>query len=162
MPVNKVLIPLDGTGFSLQVLPHVKRFLAPEKNRLILVHVAAAPSAVSIGNKMVVFAEQAAASLEASFRASILPYVHSLEQDGYRVKTAVLFGDPATQIERFIDKEQVDLVVMVTHGRTGLSRVLIGSVAQHVLNHVAVPVLLVRSCVQETKAVEPLGQMAGS
>jgi nucleotide-binding universal stress UspA family protein len=111
---------------------------------------------------VVIYAEQVATSLEASFKASIQPYVRSLEQDGYQVKTAVLFGDPATQIEHFIEKEQIDLVVMATHGRTGLSRVLAGSVAQHVLSHVTVPVLLVRSCVQETKGVEPLGQLTGS
>jgi nucleotide-binding universal stress UspA family protein len=122
-----------------------------------------------MGNKVVVFAEQVAASMEASFKRSILPYVHSLEQDGYRVTTTVLFGDPAAEIERFVAKEQIDLVVMATHGRTGLSRVVAGSVAQHVLNHVAVPVLLIRSCVQESKTVEPvrqlvepLGQMAGN
>jgi nucleotide-binding universal stress UspA family protein len=62
---------------------------------------------------------------------------------GFEVKTAVAFGQPIPQIEATIAREQVNLVAMVTHGRTGLDRILHGSVAEHLLHHTNVPLLLV-------------------
>jgi nucleotide-binding universal stress UspA family protein len=55
------------------------------------------------------------------------------------------FGPPAAEIERYIDEEGVDLVAMTTHGRTGLARLVAGSVAEHVLHHAKTPILLYRS-----------------
>ena len=54
----------------------------------------------------------------------------------------VLAGDPATELCRYIEAHDVDLVVMTTHGRTGLSRLWLGSVADRMLRRLAIPVLL--------------------
>jgi nucleotide-binding universal stress UspA family protein len=56
----------------------------------------------------------------------------------------VLLGDPAAELARFVAEEGCDLLVVGTHGRTGLSRLLLGSVAERVLRHAPVPVLVVR------------------
>jgi nucleotide-binding universal stress UspA family protein len=154
---NKVLIPIDSSEFGLHVLPYVTRLLEPDKNELILLHVAPVPSAVTVGDEVVVYADQETASMQALCREAIQPYVHSLEEMGYRVKPIISFGDPAAEIEHFVDEENVDLVAMATHGRTGLARVLRGSVAQHVVNHVDVPVLLFRAESEEA-AEGALGQ----
>jgi nucleotide-binding universal stress UspA family protein len=145
MTKNKVLIPIDDSTFSLHVLPHVARLLAPDHNELILYHVAPLPSAVTVDERVLVYADQQAASIEAESRATLQPYVRGLERLGYLVTPVISFGDPATEIEHYVDQENVDLVAMTTHGRTGIARALFGSVAQHVLNHVDVPVLLFRS-----------------
>jgi len=55
----------------------------------------------------------------------------------------VIPGDPAEEIVRYIDAEGIDLVVMSTHGRKGLDRVLFGSVANHVVTTSSVPVMTV-------------------
>jgi nucleotide-binding universal stress UspA family protein len=60
------------------------------------------------------------------------------------VETAVRHGDPAAQILAVAGTHDVDLVVMTTHGRSGLSRTVLGSVAQRVLAHCPVPVVLYR------------------
>ena len=52
-------------------------------------------------------------------------------------------GDPAEQILRYADAESIDLIVVGTHGRTGVSRVLLGSVAERVIRGAACPVLVV-------------------
>lgn len=52
-----------------------------------------------------------------------------------------LVGDPAIEIVRYADAEHVDLIVIGTHGRTGLTRMLMGSVAESVLRHASCPVL---------------------
>jgi nucleotide-binding universal stress UspA family protein len=71
--------------------------------------------------------------------------VRALQSAGFRVSTAMCFGEPANEIERYMDDEGVDLVAMTTHGRTGLVRLMLGSVAEHILRHVHVPVMLYRS-----------------
>ncbi len=58
--------------------------------------------------------------------------------------TRVEHGDPADAIVRVAEELDIDLVVMVTHGRTGLSHVLLGSVAEKVIRHAPCPVLAVR------------------
>jgi nucleotide-binding universal stress UspA family protein len=65
------------------------------------------------------------------------------------VTPIVSFGDPAKEIEYIVEKQNVDMVAMTTHGRTGLARILHGSVAQHVLNHVEIPVLLYRGLLED-------------
>ena len=66
------------------------------------------------------------------------------EEAGYRVTTEVRFGDPAEEIATCVEDKDIDLVVMATHGRTGLKRFVLGSVTEQVLRSVQVPVMLVR------------------
>jgi nucleotide-binding universal stress UspA family protein len=56
----------------------------------------------------------------------------------------IRFGDPVEEILAVRESGQADLIAMTTHGRTGLSRLVFGSVAQRVLSQASVPVLLLR------------------
>jgi len=158
MTKNKVLIPIDGSQFSLQILPYVTRFLKPEENELILLGVAEEPKMVEIegpgSENLTVYVDQAEASIRVNFADEMLPYVRMLEKDGFTVCTQVRFGDPIPEIEQCIEAEAIDLVAMTTHGRTGLSRIMFGSVALHVLQHATVPVLLYRIFGQNGKPPE--------
>ncbi len=64
------------------------------------------------------------------------------------VRARVLLGDPALELARYAADEDVDLLVVGTHGRSGLSRLVVGSVAERVLRHAPVPVLVVRDHVR--------------
>jgi len=59
-------------------------------------------------------------------------------------RTLVLHGLPADEIIRAAETAQADLIVIATHGRTGLKHLLLGSVAERVIRHVSCPVLVVR------------------
>ncbi len=61
----------------------------------------------------------------------------------------LLLGDPAREIVRFAREKQIDLIVMGSHGRTGLKRALAGSVAEAVMRQTTVPVLTVNSSAQQ-------------
>lgn len=61
------------------------------------------------------------------------------------VEHRLIEGDPATEIVGMADLLKCDVIVMGTHGRTGLSRLLMGSVAEHVLRHSPCPVVTIRS-----------------
>ncbi len=60
------------------------------------------------------------------------------------VRARVLLGDPALELARFVADERCDLLVLGTHGRTGLSRLFLGSVAERALRRAPVPVLVIR------------------
>lgn len=144
MKMNKVLIPLDDSAFSLGVLPYVTTLLAPDRNELFLLHVAPKPESLVVDTDVVIYADQQAASIKEQNRETIDPLIHSLEELGYHVSPEVAFGDPAKEIERFVEDQDIDVVAMVTHGRQGFALLRHGSVAQHILHHLHVPVLLLR------------------
>jgi len=65
--------------------------------------------------------------------------------DGFHVATTVRTGEAAPEIVAGARECQADLIGMMTHGRTGLGRLVFGSVAEAVLRHAAVPVFVVRA-----------------
>jgi nucleotide-binding universal stress UspA family protein len=64
--------------------------------------------------------------------------------DGVNFRHEIRRGDPATEIVKYADENAVDMIVLTTHGRTGLSRLLMGSVAEHVVRKAHCPVLTLR------------------
>lgn len=141
---NKVLIPLDDSEFSLGVLPYVTNLLAPAQTELILLHVAPEPQAAMVSGELTVHSDQAEAAVAEQYHETVHPLMQSLEKLGYSVRAEVAFGNPTAQIERFVREQDIDLVAMTTHGREGFARLLRGSVAQHILHHLYIPVLLLR------------------
>ena len=88
--------------------------------------------------------------------------LEALKAAGYEVSAQVRFGDPAQEIVDCADEEEMDLVVMATHGRSGVSRLVLGSVAERVLRHAPVPVVVLRPANKRTlrpqdEAIQVLG-----
>ncbi len=150
-PVNtqKVLVPIDGSEFSLQILSPITQLLDPAHTELILLRVAPKPHTITVGPpgnpEMTVYVDQQEAGLKMEFENEILSQIRALESAGFRVSTAMGFGTPAQQIDKFVEDHDIDMVAMTTHGRTGMPRMIWGSVAEHVLHHARVPVFLYRS-----------------
>jgi nucleotide-binding universal stress UspA family protein len=67
-----------------------------------------------------------------------------LTKEGLSIETKVLTGRPAETITDFAQRERVDLIALATHGRSGVSRWVFGSVADRLVRSSSVPVLLVR------------------
>ncbi len=67
-----------------------------------------------------------------------------LEAKGLKVDTHVRYGQDAEEILDHASQKDVDLIAMTTHGRSGIKRFLLGSVAEKILRHSAKPVFLVR------------------
>lgn len=169
MSKTKILVPLDGSEFSQQVLSQIKYWFRPEQVEIVLLNVAEPPRSVSgayadmIHDEMArhlvserftqrdleiakhpVYVTQLEASIESNVKSELLPDEHLLEDAGFTVQTVVEFGEPAHTIIDYVKRHDIELVAMTTHGRTGISRLLMGSVAEQVLHHVGVPVLMVR------------------
>jgi nucleotide-binding universal stress UspA family protein len=163
---TRVLVPLDGSAFSRQILPYVRRLLRPGEHELTLLRVAAppetprpeGPSTVSIeyltmpvrspareGDRAaVVDPAHIAGNIVAALEDEMQEDVYYLQAAGFAATVEVRFGDPAAEIIRIVEDRDVGVVAMATHGRTGLRRLVLGSVAEQVLRRLTVPVLLVR------------------
>lgn len=131
---ERMLVPLDGSSTAEAVLPHLKRLLR-EDAEVVLVRAVPVP-----------LSRREIPPLRPDDRAAraYLDRAASLLQDyGYRVRTIVAVGDPADVILEAAEKEEPTLIVMATHGATGLKRVLYGSVAEAVLRRTTIPVLIV-------------------
>ncbi|MCC6236658.1 MAG: universal stress protein [Dehalococcoidia bacterium] len=90
-------------------------------------------------------AEAAVAAERADADATLTTLKASLEAQGVKnVRTAIIEGHAGTAIVDAATAEHADIVVMATHGRGGLGRAVLGSVADHVVRHAPCPVLLVR------------------
>jgi nucleotide-binding universal stress UspA family protein len=76
------------------------------------------------------------------------------------VETRVVVGEPVSEICQAVGREQADLIIMGSHGRTGLAHVLLGSVAERVIRHASCPVLVARK--PKEKSGTSLGQVKTS
>ncbi len=139
---QKVLVPLDGSDLAECALPHVKKMVKEGfvKDVIILTVIDIHPSALLEGaDTTVIYKAQMNNSREymnkvqAQFRA-----------EGIEVKTEILQGSAAQVISDYANEKKVELVVIATHGYSGMKRLMFGSVAFRVLHDSHVPVLLIR------------------
>lgn len=129
MPFNPVnlLVAVDASGLSREAIPPAAALARRSKGRLLLLHVDD---------------EEHAHVPEPELRA-----VYDLaRQEGVEALPLLRTGDPATKILEAAAEEQADLIVMTTHGRSGVGRWVLGSVAENVLRRADRPVLMVRVC----------------
>jgi nucleotide-binding universal stress UspA family protein len=140
---NRILLPLDGSAIAEQALPHAIALAQRFQAELILLRILE-PLAEKLGmtGEIVKYAEDVTREVVEKYMENACAEV---QERGLRVKSSILEGRPHTEIVRFAETEQVDLIVISTRGQSGLSRWLMGSVADRVARGVSVPVLLVRS-----------------
>lgn len=143
-----LLVPLDGSKFSERALPIATALAQSLKARVALVTCLSTSALRSAGTPDAEFQATGEA------QAYLAKLAQTLSEQGLRVETDVVYGEAAEAILREVDAFSADLVVMCTHGRSGLGRWIFGSVAERVLAHSPVPVLLVRPT-GEPAALEP-------
>jgi nucleotide-binding universal stress UspA family protein len=140
-----IVAPVDFSPGSESALGELEHLLARDaRARLHLVHVVE-PIAADMGIPPALWTD-VTAQLEAAARQQIETVAARLGKRlgrGVRVETHVLRDMPHDAICRLADKLAADLIVIGTHGRTGLKRVLLGSVAERVVRHAGRPVLAV-------------------
>ncbi len=142
---RKILVPLDGSGWAERAIPHAMHIARSQGARLILLHVYRPPMYEYIDQIALAGVTEIADQIRERAESYLLGLRNELRQQGLNADYVILEGlSPAAAIADFVKTEGVDLVVMSTHGRTGLARFLFGSVAQKIVQSVSVPVMLVR------------------
>lgn len=142
--IKSILVPLDGSELSERVLWTVKQLLLEQPGvRLTLLQVVEPlVDAKATGVTDMTSARSIRLRMETAQR-HVAKIVASLAEAGVEAEKLVVMGDPALEILRKIDHLDPSLVAMATHGRSGPSRWVRGSVAERVLRGCKVPLLLV-------------------
>lgn len=142
---SRIVVPLDGSPRAERSLPVAARVARAAEATVVLVRavdVAAAYGAYYRAPAEAVQVVAEAMHEEAERYLAEVSRVDTLA--GVRTGAHVLSGQAGLGILRAIDTHQADLVVLCSHGRTGLPRWALGSVAEHVARHAGVPVLVLR------------------
>jgi nucleotide-binding universal stress UspA family protein len=143
-----VFVPLDGSGLAEKVLSYVVALAKPLNLEVQLVRVFALPAnAYVIGDG--VFAQGSGVYYE-KLKGEAENYldgkVQELRADGLEdVIATVIAGDSASEIIDLACRTEKNLIAMTTHGRSGVGRWMLGSVAEKVIQHSRDPVLLIRA-----------------
>lgn len=146
---HKILVPLDGSELSEKVLPHVETLARCTGAEIILIRAIIQPfegasSAASMTGYMPVMLPDVKEQVHEEAVGYLNKIKYDLSARGLRVSTIVQEGDAGEVILEYARHEDVDLIAMSTHGRTGLGRALFGSVAEEVLRGAGKPVMLIR------------------
>jgi nucleotide-binding universal stress UspA family protein len=143
---ERILVPLDGSDLAELALPHARELAHRLQARVWLIRVVPPvfqpvlpPPAMAID-----LAASALAQTERLAEEYLEQVRAQLAADGLTVHSLVARGDPATEVLAAARDVQARLIAMATHGRSGLARWVLGSVAAKVLSAASIPVLLVR------------------
>jgi len=146
MNARKILCPTDYSTDGQTALEMATSLARDRGASLIIAHVEEPPMAYGGGELYYGMDEPNREQLK-KMLSEVLPTDPSV---GYEHRLIV--GSPATSIVYLAEKENVELIVMPTHGRTGVMRVLMGSVAEEVVRKAKCPVLTVKAAVQPAVA----------
>lgn len=148
---QNILVPLDESELAELAIPHAKELAKRYNSRITLMEVAEARficTEPGVGGPVVVELMDYN-QLLAEAKQYLEKMADLLRKEGLTVDTVVKTGDPASWICDYADAEKIDLIVMSTHGRSGISRWVYGSVADRVLRGAKTPVLLIRANLAE-------------
>lgn len=145
---HRALVPLDGSATAEAIIPSFINLALALKLEVVLLQVLApvTPWVSEGGRRSFVNPLEREQEAEGYLRR----HADRLSTRGVLARTAVRVGDAATEIVQGAHEYQAHLIAMTTHGRSGLSRLLFGSVAESVLRRATVPVFLMR--ITETEA----------
>ncbi|HET7375559.1 MAG TPA: universal stress protein [Anaerolineae bacterium] len=147
-PIRRVLIPLDGSPLAERALPlglELADRLGGEATLLRVVERAVPPNALELD-----WIENGLSRrLQNDLNDEASDYLHARLKDhtytNCTLNSTIRIGSAADTILDFVDAHETDLVVMASHGRTGLSRIVYGSVTEKILRRAACSVMIVRS-----------------
>jgi len=144
----KIILATDGTKFSEAATQSLASTIAP-KNAEVLALAAVEPLLYSTPPQMSPgYAPELAGKREEQMkdaRASVAAAAKVLHAAGFTVDTRIVEGDPRNAILDVAEETKTDLIVLGSHGRRGIQKFLIGSVAESVARHARCSVLIVRS-----------------
>jgi nucleotide-binding universal stress UspA family protein len=133
-----ILLTLDGTPTDRAMIEHVKPLAKLGASRVVLLHVADGWAARTYGRDAV--------SPEINEDTAYLEKIRSeFRAAGITVEADLAFGDPATEIIKWVKQKGCDLVAMSTHGHRFFADLFFGTTASRVQHNVSVPVLLLRA-----------------
>ena len=146
LQLRRILLPTDFSGCANYALPYAAAIARAASATVICVNVVE-PLVPAVGYTGMAEAMPIAEmneQMEDSAERELPDVLSCEELHGLQVEEAIGHGDAAAEIVRIADERQVDLIVISSHGRTGLGRIIFGSTAEAVVRHARCPVLVVK------------------
>src|SRR5436190_22812882 len=134
---DTILVTLDATDADKTILEHVRALARIMGSKLVLLHVADGWTARTYG------ADAVSPEIQED-RAYLARIKAELEAEGISAHTELAFGNPATEIVKWVQARHCDLIAMSTHGHRFLGDLFFGVTSHKVQHQVSVPVLLLR------------------
>jgi nucleotide-binding universal stress UspA family protein len=142
--IDRVLVPMDGSDLSLSVLPYVEGIAKALGASLVLFSAVAPPqtyTGVEIG---AIPATSLIDEMMAQNQQFLTDLAKEIEGRGLKARSVVTTGYPVSEIVRAAQEVEAGLIAVATHGRSGVNRWIMGSVADGVVRRSALPCLIVR------------------
>ena len=140
---SRILVPVDFSAQSDAALEDAIDLARRLDGKIVLLHVLSVP-AFAFPDASIPMPAQTVVEIQNASRTQLLQLEERVRKAGVGVSTRLLEGAPFVEIVRAARSEQADLIVMGTHGRSGLRHALLGSVAEKVVRKAPCPVLVVR------------------
>lgn len=146
---NKLMVPVDGSKLAECVLPHVEALAkGGQVKEIVFVRVFEPFNPTAMGGEFVPN-EKEIARIDAESMAEAQSYLKQVADrmnlGGVTARGEVITGKVSETLADYAQKNRFDLIVIATHGRSGVSRWVWGSVADRILRSACVPVLMVRA-----------------
>jgi nucleotide-binding universal stress UspA family protein len=138
MAYQNVLVPLDGSELAERAITYAKSLAKIKGSEIILFTVSGASDE----------------HLDRPMRAYLELNTKELQSQSIKASIAISYGNMADEIIKFADKNKIDLIIISTHGHSGIKRWELGSVALKVLHGTCTPVLLIKSRAHKIAEVE--------
>ena len=143
--ITRILVPVDFSSQSEEAVRYAASLARMANARVEMVHVVQDPFMAMVSSPEAYIPDVTELLNSLTERAtSLLEQLKVKELTGVSTESIVLHGEPSRRIVDYAVDWGADLIVMGTHGRTGLSHVVLGSVAERVVRHAQCPVLTVR------------------
>ena len=144
---QKILVPLDGSRRGERILPHIAEMARRYEAEVIFLQVLEPNAIIADPYEALAYIEMDALfkQYEEEARTYLTKWQANFEAKNIVASVCVERGGVVNTIIEIAEREEVDLIAMSSHGRTGLARVFYGSVAAGVLHRVERPLLLIRS-----------------
>ncbi len=143
-----IMVPLDGSKLAECVLPHVE-VIARGCNAKKVTFARVVEPLHFYGGVESRFSPEERQRLEAvgmdSARSYLDQIVRQLKYNRVKIQFEVLYGKVADELADYVNQNEVDLIIISTHGHSGLGRWVWGNVADRILRHTSVPVFMVRA-----------------
>ncbi|MNR83057.1 putative universal stress protein [compost metagenome] len=141
----QALVTTDGSDFSLKALAKLGSLLAPKATTVTVVSVFRSPRALTYGmDPYNVSYERMADQFRDKAQSDCEAARKVLEEQGFQVSTLTVMGEPASAIIELAERERPDLIVVGSHGRSGIQRFLLGSVSEKIVRYSPVSTLVIK------------------
>jgi nucleotide-binding universal stress UspA family protein len=139
--VEKIILPFDFSECSRQALNYAISFAKQFNAKILLLHVMALSPYVP---EIAISIESDQVGLKKKLDEKVRGEVLKIQEQGIETEGFCIIGEPHTEIIEFAVKEHADMIIMGTHGRTGLTHILLGSTAERVIERAPCPVLTLK------------------